>query len=321
VIIQATAPSRLSLFGSATDIPEFYNDHGGLVISMAINIYATFEMFTDDDLFQIIDNTVPIGGSLDFVYKFLDEYGVNSMHHTKFKASYDGLIGGGIGGSGAAGVAIVAAIAKCLNLTFPHPTQSWIAEKAWDVECNKLKKFCGKQDQYAAAYGGINVFEFTKEAINILPLKGDYLDKLLPSIVLFSTGIERKTKVQDNLKKLTNEQIYNLIQIKQLALDAIDPIGKGDIEKVGNLLDKSWRYKKSSNKDATTPEIDRIYEIAQKNGAYGGKICGAGQGGYMFFIVHPTRRDKFIDIMSKEGLYWWDFQLSAGGVETRILPK
>ena len=275
-------------------------------------------MYYDDDLWDLRghNNNVPFGGDQQFVYTILDQYKLDSMHHTYFNSEYDGLIGSGMGGSASAACGIIAAISKRLNLNL---TRSQIAETAWDIEVNKLKLFGGKQDQYAASFGGSNQITFGESGEVVVGSLA--MDKILPSLLLFSTGITRTDpKLQENLKALDEEKLYNLHHIKNLAYLALTPIASGDIKELGKLLNESWVYKKATNK-VSTSQIDHYIYSAKKYGAYGGKLLGSGQGGMMIFIVDPDSKKTFIEKMEAEGLENWDFDLCRNGVMTRILPR
>lgn len=289
-----------------------------MVINFAIDLYYRFEMFYDEgDSFDLDNhkgqfNTVPYGGKQEFVFKILDHYKIDSMHHTHFYSEYDGFVGGGLGGSASALCAIIAAISKRLNLNY---SKSDIVEKAFELSPN----FGGKQDQLAAVYGGANLFRFQGDEIFIRKLN---IDKILPSILLFSTGIERKDpKIQEGLKNLTQIQIDNIHELKAITYDGLEAIEKGDIEELGKLLDKAWIYKKASNKNITNPQIDNIYNKAKQYGALGFKLLGSGGGGFFICIVDPKEKDNFIQDMEAEGSEWFDFNLCQQGVTTRILPK
>ena len=312
--IQSLAPTRASLFGGGTDVSPYCDEYGGLCVNMAINLRQKLTLYSEDDIYEHPYVTVPSLGSEKFYYTILEEFKINGGHLSSIKAEFDGLIESGIGSSASAAVCLVGAINKRLNLGM---SLDQIAEKAWDIEVNKLRLFGGKQDQYAAAYGGVNVMEFKKDGVKITPLAKGFIEPLLPSLTLFYTGTNRKSaKIQEGFKKLTKDQIWALDRIKRLAFNAIDPIAKGDYIKVGALLDDAWELKKLSNKGVTNNIIDEIYAKAKELGAYGGKCCGAGGGGFMLFVVNPEEREKFIKEL---GLEWWDFSPCWQGLETRIL--
>ena len=309
--ILSVAPTRIGLFGGGTDLPEYASRFGGLVINMAINLRSHFTLFTGDDIYDPeAQNSVPYLGKREFVYAFREEFGINDMHLSKFNSSFDGILEAGLGSSASSAVAIIGAINKAQNLKL---SLDQIARIAWDIEVNKLKLFGGQQDQYAAAFGGVNVMEFKDRKVNITPLAKGFIKPLFPYLILFYTGQNRKSAViQEGFKKLTKDQVWALDRIKDLAFKAIDPIAKGDYIKVGALLDEAWEWKKLSNKGVTNPEIDAIYSKAKELGAYGFKCCGAGGGGFAICIINPKERQEFI---KKLGLEWYDFSIDFNGLE------
>ena len=313
--IVSIAPSRISLFGGGTDVEPYTSEYGGFVINMAVNIYYKFEMFYDNDLWDHrAENNVPYGGEQEFVFKILDNWDLDSMHHTTFKSEYDGIINAGLGASASASVGIVSAVNKRLGLNM---SRSELAECAWDIEVKKLNLYGGKQDQIASSFGGVNAITFGKD-VKVQSFPRASINKIKDSILLFSTGkTTRHSVLQNNFRIPTKEQREALHKIKELAQSAVQPMLDGDWETLGKLLDKSWELKKQSN-TVTTPEIDNYYKRAKKNGALGFKICGAGGGGYAICIVPPKIRDEFIKNM---GLEHWDFEIDYTGVNTRILPK
>ena len=319
MILRSQAPSRLSLFGGGTDIMPYADKYGGLVINMAINLRQQMKMYTDDDTFKFCSkNIFPNGANPDFYYTIFKEFeGVDGGRFTKLECKYDGLLESGLGSSASAAVALVGAINKRNGLGM---TLGQIAEKAWDIEVNKIGLYGGRQDQYAAACGGINVIEFKEGAVNVTPLARGFIEPLLSSLVLFYIGTNRKSsKIQEGFKHLTKKQIKALDRMKKLAMDAIEPIGQCDIDTVGRLLDDSWQMKKMSNRGVDNKVINDVYDKAKKVCALGGKICGAGGGGFILFCVPPIKRKAFIKDMQKEGLEWWDFGVDWTGLEVRIL--
>jgi D-glycero-alpha-D-manno-heptose-7-phosphate kinase len=310
--IKAIAPSRISLFGGGTDLEPYASTYGGLVINAAINLRQQVVMYSGDDLYEVSGtNVFPYKADPKFAYQILDEFGINDFHQTKLTCTYDALIESGLGSSASAAVALIGAINKRKGLGL-SPAE--IAEKAWELEVKKIGLYGGKQDQYVAALGGVNVMEF-RDKVVVAPLAKGFIDLLAPYFVLLYTGFNRKSSViQEGFKHLSKKQIEALDQIKSLALNAIDPIGKGDYLKVGEMLDWAWQLKKESNEGVSNPTIDSIYEKAIKEGAIGGKVLGAGGGGFMLFIVPPEKQKSFI---KKMGLDHWDFSIDWNGLEVR----
>jgi D-glycero-alpha-D-manno-heptose-7-phosphate kinase len=310
-IITAISPCRIGIVGGGSDIEPFASTFGGATVSLAINIRQKFTLLTGKDMFSVKEHQVPNGCSLDFVYAFREHFGVDGMHHNRFISESDGGINSGIGSSAAISVAIVGALAKSEGKTM---TRSEIAELAWDIEVNKLKMFGGRQDQYAASYGGLNLFEFTKDGVLVQPFDRKYADNIMPHLVLMHTGKDRtNSKIQEGFKKLDSKQIKALKEIKSLVAPTIEAIGQGDIQILGEILDTAWNFKKQSNKEVTNPRISDIYQTAKKHGAIGGKCVGAGGGGYMVFIVKD--KQKFVKEM--KDLEYWDISCDFNGVEIR----
>ena len=314
MIIKSQSPCRISICGGGTDVNPFAQQFGGATVSLAINIRQTFTLFTGDDMWQHKgEHIVPHGCSLDFVYTFRKRFGVDGMHHNKFKSESDGGIRGGIGSSAAISVAIVAALAKSQNKTM---SRSQIAELAWDIEVNDLGLFGGKQDQYSASYGGLNLFEFTNLGVTVQPFDRKYADNLMPHLVLMHTNLERKNpKIQEGFKKLDSKQIKALKEIKSLVAPAIKAIGDSDIQALGEIIDTSWNFKKQSNKGVTNEQISNICQSAKNHGAIGFKVCGAGGGGFIMCVVKD--KEKFIHDM--KDLEYYDVSPDYNGLEVKIL--
>ena len=312
MIIESQAPCRISLVGGGTDIEPYVSLYGGAVISFAINIRQKFTLFIGNDIYGV-KNSVPDGCNLEFVYAFRDEFGVNSFHHSRFISESDGGLNSGIGSSAAVAVAIVGALAKSQNKTM---TRTEIAEKAWQIETQKLGMFGGKQDQYAAAFGGANLFEFGNE-VKVNPID---ISKILSSIVLLHTNTIRSSPViQEEFKNLTDFKKDALDELKSLINPTLATIEQGDIKTLGEILNETYALKKKSNYRTTNERIGNIYHYAKINKAYGGKICGAGDGGFMMFVVEPDRKKDFIHKMELYGLTNWNFDIDKNGLEVKKL--
>ena len=181
--VLSLAPSRLSLFGGGTDTPQYSNNFGGLVINIAINLRSKFTLFTGNDIYDPeAINSVPYLGRKEFVYAFREEFRINDMHLSMFKSEFDGILESGIGSSASSAVAILGAINKLQNLRM---SLDQIAEKAWEIEVNKLGLYGGRQDQYASAYGGVNVMQFEKDMVKVTPLARGFIEPLFPALCLF----------------------------------------------------------------------------------------------------------------------------------------
>lgn len=306
--IFSQSPSRIGIAGGGSDIPEYYNKYNGLTLSFAINIRQKTTLHINED----IDNQYPKNSDPEFYNTILKEFEIEG--EVGLTSTYDGTIKGGLGSSASAAVALIGAINKHLKLGLDR---SQIAEKAWDIEVNKQKLFGGKQDQYCASYGGINVIEYSKNKVKVNQMPKSFIEPLLPYLVLLHSGLTRRSpKIQENLKELSDTQIQALTALKSYALTAIDLIGSGKISHLGEMMNEIWEVKKLSNNQVSNLELNLIYDQAIKNGAWGGKLLGSGGGGHFLFIVPPDQRESFIKKMALKEV---DFSLTMDGVESRVL--
>ena len=302
--ITATAPCRLSLFGGGTDVGEYANKYNGVCINMAINIYQHITLGDSPNLYSYIDGSDP---------KFYEAFFKDMDYKPKYlHQDFDNSIHSGLGTSASLGVALTSLLSRIKGYNL---SRYEIAEKAWDIEVNKIGLFGGKQDQFASAFGGFNLMKF-QGVVEVQSFPRGIAQNIADHILLFNTGIHRKNpNLQNNLKEISPEQKSALDILKELANDAYHRIYGGDIKGLGRILNDTWNYKKKSNQ-VSTPEIDEIYEKALKAGAYGGKLCGSGQGGYMIFIADKKKHE---DIKKALDLKWVDFSIDWNGVMTRFI--
>lgn len=306
--IISIAPTRLSLFGGATDLPVYAEKYGGICINMAINLRQRIEIgdYTKG-------HYIPLGANPKFYEAFFEEFDYKPQ---VMKAEFGGIIESGLGSSASAAVALIGAINKIKNLGM---TRNEIAEKAWDIEVNKLGLYGGRQDQYASVWGGLNRWDFGRTVVRE-GFEKETARGLSEHILLFHTGENRKDpKIQEELKTLTKTQKEALDGIK-----AIGRIAQGIIilerwKEVGDLLDRAWEFKKQSNKKMTTKKIDNLYETAMKNGAWGGKLCGSGGGGHIVFMADKPFQENLITKLEEEGAKHIDFSPDFNGLEVRRL--
>ena len=305
--VLAVTPSRISLFGGGTDVEPYASLYGGICINMAINIRHKIILDDVDD--AIVEESYD---NPKFFEEITKDMGVDNigMEHR-----YENTIESGLGSSASYAVAIVGVINHYKGLGM---TRSEIAEKAWDIEVNKLKMYGGKQDQYVTAYGGVNAMEFTKKGVVVTPLSPKFIEPLYPYLLLFNLGFNRKSsKIQEGFKKLTPDKKKMLDALKEYTIQAVDAIGKSEIEKVAELFRKSWEAKKLSNKGVSNDQIDFIYKEGIRQGAMAGKVLGAGSGGHILFMVHPSTHKDFIRSMEDIGLKWIDYSIDWNGLDCR----
>ena len=228
--------------------------------------------------------------------------------------------GTGLGSSGSFGTALLKALYRYRNRVIP---QRELAETACHIEIDLLHEAVGKQDQYVAAFGGVNGYEFhPDDTVTVTPLNlsEEVLREFEVRVLLFSTGIIRQApeilKDQDDrTKEQSPEMIANLHHIKHLGYESRTVLEAGKLDLYGELLDEHWQCKRKRSKMISNPRIDHWYEVARSNGALGGKLIGAGGGGFLMFLAaDPTRLRR---ALAEEGLSELRFTFDFQG--TRIL--
>lgn len=340
MIIRSRAPLRISFAGGGTDVPPYCDEKGGAVLSATINRYAfssveTFqgEAFNikslDYDLtisFNISDPIV-FNGQLDLAKGVVEYFrrkkgfgcGFNIYLHN------DAPPGSGLGSSSALTVSLVQAFCEF----FREPLDPYeIAETAFKIERQEVGIKGGKQDQFASAFGGFNFIEFRKDTtiVNPLRIKPEVVNELEYSLIFAYVGgthfsgriIEKQT---ENYIKRIKETVEALDSLKELAYQSKDALLLGKLKLFGELLDQAWHAKKKLTSEISSSSIDELYEEARKAGALGGKITGAGGGGFMFFFCDPRKRFSVQEALLKMGAEIAHFSFTERGVCSWILEK
>ena len=294
-MIIVRSPLRISLGGGGTDLPSYYRDHSGFLIAAAIDkyVYITLHQTFIDELIVKYSKLERVS-SVDevehpIIREALKHVGI-SAPHLEITSMADIPAGTGLGSSGSFTTALLKAL-HTLHKGLVDAKQ--LAEEACHIELNLLNEPIGKQDQYIAAYGGLTCFEFTKDnQVNAYPLKVDQdtLFDLEENLLLFFTGYSRSAssilKEQDDKSKDNNqEMIDNLHFVKEIGLKSKTALEKGDAETFADLMNVHWQHKKKRSKSMSNAHIDDLYDLALKNGALGGKMIGAGGGGFLLFYA------------------------------------
>ncbi len=289
-MIITQTPLRLSLLGGNTDFPKYFNKHGGAVLTMAINKYVyciVKERFDDEirvnySIKEIVNSVSEV--KHDLVREAMKLVGVTKGIEITFLSDIPSE-GSGLGSSSAVTIGILNALH---NFKGESVTKLQLAEEACKIEVDILKKPIGFQDQYACAFGGLNLIEFSKEEILVKPIELNpfFLKDFISSLSLFYTNKTRDASSILSKMKL-NKKILD--QTKDLVLLGILALGSHDIAKFGKTLDIYWNLKKKLNSAVTDTLLDEMYNKILYNGAYGGKIVGAGGGGF-FLSVSPENR-------------------------------
>ncbi|MBI3978997.1 MAG: GHMP kinase [Chloroflexi bacterium] len=324
----ARAPVRIGLAGGGTDLDAYYSRFGGLVVSVTIDKY--FYVFLNVDggdsvqisssdyhtFYRYRGGAQPIwDGDLGLPRAVLHQFGVD-RGLSMFLAS-EIPPGTGLGSSSTVAVAILKGLATLCDVQL---TAQEVAELACTVEIDKLGMPIGKQDQYAAAFGGLNAFHFERERTVVTPLTlpEETLLRLEQMVLLFFTGSSRLSAVilrkqRESTQAGRSDVIEALHAIKRGAERMQRALERGSLDEVGAILDESWRHKKRLAKGISTSRIDYLYGKALSHGALGGKITGAGGGGFLMLICPVERRAAVSEALEAEGLYRMDFHLEFTG--------
>ena len=314
-IIRSRAPLRISFAGGGTDVPPYPSLYGGAVISTTIDRYAYVTIkknhtkglrviSQDYNLMEKFDSIseLKIDGKTSLVKAAVLQANLKN-ENLDIIIHVDSPPGSGLGSSSALAVALIGCLSRYAT---EHLSAYQIAERAIHLEREMVGIKGGYQDQYASTFGGFNFIEFKQSVtVNSLRLKPEILNELLASLVLLDTGKTRLSghiieKQIQQYEKKDESTLQHLNIIKQLVFDVKDLFLKGNVEKIGNMLDEYWKHKKRISNNITNPHIDMIYELAKKNGALGGKILGAGGGGHMLFLCDPDKRDKLVKTIEKK---------------------
>lgn len=334
MIIRSKAPLRLGLAGGGSDLSPYSEIYGGLILNATINLYAycTIEELTDtkiiinaydDDCYEehASANNLELSGKallIKGVYnRILKEFRLNPLSF-KITTYNDAPAGSGLGTSST----MVVAILKCFTEWLSLPLGDYeISRLAYEIERVDLGLSGGKQDQYAAAFGGFNFMEFMQNDIvivNPLKVKRWIIDELESSMLLYFTGRSRSSaQIIDEQKKNTitgkSEAIEAMHRIKQSAIDMKLAVLKGDVGSFAHIIGQGWEDKKKMADSITNPIIQEAFDIAMSSGAISGKVSGAGGGGFIIFMVNPTRKKELINALSNLDGFVLPFQFTEGG--------
>lgn len=337
MLIRAKAPLRLGLAGGGTDVSPYCDMYGGAILNATINLYAyaTIEPRTDGKIvLESIDqkqcleydslSSLPIDGTLDLLKgsynRIVAEFNDSRPLSFKLSTFVDAPPGSGLGSSSTLVVAIVGAFAEWLRLPLGEYD---IASLAYQIERKDLAISGGKQDQYAATFGGFNYMEFydnDKVVVNPLRIKKDIINELEMNLLLYYTGVSRYSSaiIEDQIKNVEEKNTQSLDSMHSLKQQAVlmkEALLRGELNKIGEILDFGWQNKKKMAQSITNPLIEDIYQCAKDSGALGGKISGAGGGGFMMLFVPNTSRYKVMNALSKFGGYFTRFQFVESGLE------
>jgi D-glycero-alpha-D-manno-heptose-7-phosphate kinase len=295
IIIQT--PLRVSFFGGGTDFPSFYCSEGGCVLSSAIDkyIFITIKKRFDEKLrvgytrTEMVDELDEIQHEL--IREALRITGISQGVEITTMGDIPAA-GSGLGSSSTVTVGALHAMYTYLGKIVPAER---LAREACDIEIDTLQKPIGIQDQYIAAYGGLRFLEFQKDgAVDVQKVELDEMLKrrLNDNLLLFFTGVTRRSStILNEQKNNINHRLHVLRELRQMAYTARDELKSGNLDVIGHLLDESWQLKKQLASQISNLSIDDIYQAARKAGAIGGKITGAGGGGFLLLYCHYEKQD------------------------------
>jgi D-glycero-alpha-D-manno-heptose-7-phosphate kinase len=323
-MIITRSPLRVTLGGGGTDLPSYYESYGGFLIAAAIDRYV---YITIHDTFQ-----------QEFIIKYSRLERVNSISAIEHPIIRESLkltaidengslevtsmadipAGTGLGSSGSFTTALLKALhAHQRNLI--HPQE--LAEQACDIEINRLGEPVGKQDQYIAAFGGITCFEFLSDGkVRAWPLRitEEMRYNLEDNLLLFFTGYSRSASTvlkeqNDRSKTMDPDMLANLHFVKELAVESQQALEAGNLKEFARLMNVHWQNKKKRSGNMSNSHINDLYDVAMANGALGGKLIGAGGGGFLMF--YSEEKTKLRHVMREQGLKEVRFKFDFEGTK------
>ena len=332
-MFRAKAPLRISFAGGGTDVPPYPEREGGCVLNATIDSFAWGSLRPRNDgniklesvdlgicLEYKADEEMPLDGQLDLVKAALKRLEAKNSHGFDIFLKSDAPPGSGLGSSSAIMVALVGLVKELKNLPF---TDYEVAQLAYAIEREDIGILGGLQDQYAATFGGFNFIEFYKDRVIVNPLRisADILNELEHNLLLCFTGATRRSDriIEDQTRRFKEgnpEALCALSEQKQLAIDMKNALLRRKLDDFGDLLHCAWQAKRRMSSKISNPVIDELYEAAQKHGALGGKITGAGGGGYILFYCGFERKHIVAEAMREMGAAPVDFAFEARGLQT-----
>ncbi len=332
-IIRTKAPLRISFAGGGTDLPSYYEEHGGAVLSSTINRYAFVSLSPRDDLhIQLrsldFDLTVKYHLNDEPAYDGVLDLAKATMGRLNVRENGAGLdldlqsdapAGSGLGGSGSLTVAVIGAVADRLGVKLDRYE---IAELAYEIERSDLNIRGGRQDQYTATFGGFNLIEFSNRGVVVNPLRIErgVLNDLEHHLMLCYTGLTRSSaglieRQEAYYERGRPETIRGLDRLHGLAYEMKDALLRGRLSEFAELLDEGWRCKVGLNPEVTSPAIDEMVAVAGKAGANAAKLLGAGGGGYLLLFCEVGKRRAVREALERLGGQFADFSFADEGLQ------
>lgn len=336
MIVRARAPLRLGLAGGGTDVSPYADQYGGAILNstISLNVYASLKPTPDD---RIKFNSIDLGHAKVFnadsrlptdhplalfagVYnRIVEDYCDGKSFSFEMTTYVDVPKGSGLGTSSTICVAILGAFVEFMQLGLGEYE---IANLAYEIERKDLGMAGGRQDQYAATFGGVNYMEFGQDEsviVNPLRVKSEYLSELEHNLLLYYTGTTRlSSKIIERQRKAFNKEKSSSIDaahlLKEQSVEMKKALLTGKIDEIGNILHQGWVEKKKMAEGITNKEIEDIYRAARNAGATGGKISGAGGGGYMMIYCPDTTRYQVMNALKNFNGYFQSYKFEKIGM-------
>jgi D-glycero-alpha-D-manno-heptose-7-phosphate kinase len=337
MIHRSKAPLRIGLAGGGTDVSPYSDEYGGAILNATVSLSAnaSIEPIAENVIIlQALDrkeeqhfelsSSLPINGTLDLhkgVYnRIRKDFGLPSAGF-RLTSFVDAPAGSGLGTSSTLVVAILGAFVEMLKLPLGDYD---IAHLAYQIEREDLQLAGGKQDQYAATFGGVNFMEFyegDKVIVNPLRIKSHYLHELENNLVLYFTATSRESAaiIKEQVKNVNNKDeksIEAMHQLKEQSKMMKEALLKGRLHEIGEILDFGFEQKRKMAHNISNNDIENIYNASKKAGATGGKISGAGGGGFMIFYCPDNTRYAVIEALSKFGGEIKNYTFTKYGLST-----
>jgi D-glycero-alpha-D-manno-heptose-7-phosphate kinase len=340
--VRARAPLRLGLAGGGTDLSPYCDQHGGAILNATIGRYAYAHLsfrrdhqlcFSAHDVQH--EDLTPLAAELPLdrglllhraVYnRIVRDYLRGRIHAITVTSTVDAPPGSGLGASSALVVALVEAYRAAFSLPLGRYD---VARLAFEIERVDLGLAGGRQDQYAAAFGGVNYMEFLpgdRVIVNPLRISSSFLCEFEASLIVCFTGESRASAIiQDQVKAATEHDRDALDAMHQLKSDALDmkqALLAGNIRHIAEVLNRSWQAKRRTSKSVSNAKVEEIFDLGLKNGAVAGKVSGAGGGGFMMFMTDPELRYRLVTALNECGVAASPVQFTVGGAEAWTISR
>nr|WP_199065525.1 GHMP kinase [Chromobacterium sp. ASV5] len=343
-IYRARAPLRLGLAGGGTDVSPFSEEQGGFVLNATVDLYAQAileprndgriilaaedrEEYVELDVISALPDVDPLRLHRGIYNRIIRQFNEGKPLSFKLTTFADAPAGSGLGTSSTMVVCIIQVFSEWLDLGLGEYE---IAHLAYEIEREELKLAGGKQDQYAAAFGGFNFIEFgpgsDRVLVNPLRIKEHIRNELEASTVLFYTGQSRESakiieQQIESAKIKSSPSVAAMVALKEDAVRMKEAILRGDLRRYAEILRQSWQAKKQLARSVSSPQLDAIYDDAISAGALAGKISGAGGGGFFMFFAPPNKRMALIRRLQKHDGQVMNFHFTTMGVQSWVQNK